>query len=302
MRFLTGDCPSAVLGLGIAWRTTRLSIPHRPLAPPLEAAPDVFAIGRLTDPVITAVQSVAHSRGAVLHVCSRALYNSLVTVRRGVYGGVAVEPDIPLLIRPADGTRVGTGDSLFIAEEEYARVRGAATLLRSRVINRPSLASMDPAVTALHATYLLRQRLRSVPDGPITIPPERLAFPAPCYPGSEMQDLVTMRVVDDGRGRQLPVNPVRGRLHSQSEPRGVCTVVVAGKRAWCVPSDRCQPSLRKWSIQAIARLGLTFATIAFDVRANRFGAGKIDPFPSRSLEGVDMEDLANVLLDLLLAR
>jgi hypothetical protein len=117
---------------------------------PTRALPDVILIARRDDGVAVRLREALEARGRRAMQLDGPAAGRFFTLRGGA-AGTAVEPQVPVFIRPSAWWHVDTEDSAdarFLRGESFAAYWAATVLSTAKVINRPSPTSQVYRLTA----------------------------------------------------------------------------------------------------------------------------------------------------------
>lgn len=198
--------------------------------------------------------------------------SQLFTVRvRG--GEAAVEPGVPLLLRPLRGLPPGaSADRRFMHAESFAAIWAAAALTPAHVVNRPdawgytSRASASVIVTQRRSGWIAEQDTEYIWH--------RLA---PSGPELVHQDIETWALTQD------PAATSFGRSRSVLNVAGWEQVIVVGSVALRTSeAGLCSLDLEVDSLAVARALSLTFATVSWAVSMDLGSAvlARVNPFPT----------------------
>jgi hypothetical protein len=248
----------------------------RPADVPHEVG-DLLIVATPDDPVAIETRDylAEHSRRAIVLDPFDAAQVFTVGVRNGM---ACVEPEMPLFLRlPAPPSPRPSFDAEFHYHECLAQLWAAAALMRSPVINRPTVQSLGSRVSYSAALTEFRA---AEPVGYVEV--FSSSFPDPVGEGGEqwwVQDSGTMTTAawpqqPQGKG------PFRARW-SAADPVFEL-VVVLDDHAWrCTTAELGHLRLRERSIALAAELGLTLAALTWRIEPD--GAVgylvHVEPFP-----------------------
>jgi hypothetical protein len=245
-----------------------------------ETAVDLLLVADPRDPLATLITAEARRHDRRLVAMAHEDAGRMFTILGGTDGGeaeeVRVEPDLPMLLRPApppNPTR--DSDSRFLSGESLAVLWAAASLARSPVLNRPSLRGFEAgwcysgAITERRAQAEISPELYAR-DETDAGPPDDRAW-----------------AIEDMRGRTrrwtLPDTgdaPYRARPVIEGE--GYERVVVVGPQAWrstMVALDGFDLEQRSIAIARHLGLGFLAVTWGFDAGLEQARLARIDPYP-----------------------
>jgi hypothetical protein len=242
---------------------------------------DLLIVAAPDDPVAVETRSYLAEHGCRAVVLDPFDAAQLFTV--GVRSGmVCVEPEVPLFLRlPALPSPRPSFDTEFHYNECMAQLWAVAALMRSPVINRPTVCSLGSRVSYSAALTEIRA---AEPVGCVEV--FSSGFPDPVGEDGEqwwVQDSGTMATAAWPQ-RPQGEGPFRARW-SAGEPVFEVVVVLDGHGWRCTTAELGHLHLRERSIALAAELGLTLAALTWRIDAG--GAVghlvNVEPFPGLEL-------------------
>jgi hypothetical protein len=236
---------------------------------------DLLLVADRRDPVATLIAAEARRHDRQLLVMEHEDAGRLFTIT-GEAEATRVEPDLPMLLRPAAPPIPNRdSDAIFLSGESLATLWAAAALLRSPVLNRPSPRGFEAGWSSSGAITERRAQARVAPE--IYARAQSDAGPPDRRPWA----------VEDMRGRTRRwINADTGdapyRARPVIEDEGYERVIVLNDRAWrstMLELDRF--GLEARSIEIARNLGLGFVAVTWglDPRLEQARLARIDPYP-----------------------
>jgi hypothetical protein len=257
---------------------------------------DILLVGDQGDELLRASAAACHSRAARHALLSPLDFCRLVTVHN--HDGVpSVSPDLPLILRQAFREWPTSREDQFLRLEEHAHLWAALRLMRSPVVNRPTIEGMHSSNTQSAQAKLLRLAML-YPD---LVPAEAYAsvngFDRGTYEVASLTKFIQGDEIDSGstqtyRGRKrLPP----GWLYLQT--------IFCGESVWVKHDSYGNLDWLRLHTRTIAEdLGLHLGVIYWRAQPLRGRAevARVVPYPSALLLGGYLGQVVESLLDLCL--